>query len=634
MLRGIHKASASWLGKAVMAVIMGTLVISFAIWGIGDIFRGFGQSTVAKIGDVEITIEQFRNYYTDKMAQLGRRLGRPITPDQARALSLDRQLVGQLVAETALDEKARAMRLGISNEQIASQITTDQSFRGLNGQFDRNTFAQMIRQAGFTEARYVSEQRQVMLRRQLAASVSGEVKVPATSLDAINRYQNEKRSADIVMLEAAQAGDIPKPEPEVLKKYFEERKVLFRAPETRKIVLLTLTPADQSRWSVVPDAEARAYYDQHAGDYGTPEKRELRQIVFANDQDAKAATDRIAKGASFDDIVQERGLKASDTDLGSVTKAAVIDPAVAEAAFALKEGETSAPVQSRFGTVIVQAKKIEPSSQREFEAVASEIKKNIATTRARSEISALRDKIEDERAAGSTLAETAKKLGLTVRTIDAIDRSGRDAAGAPVANLPSGADVVAAAFSGDVGVESDPLSLPDGGLVWVEVAGIAPSRERTLDEVKDQVETRWRDDEIATRLKVKADDMTAKLKTGATLAQLASENGLRVETATGLQRGKPTPQAPAKTLDAIFRTVKDAAGTTDGDKPTDRPVFVVTEIVDPPLDPASAQAKKLADTLRDSYGQDLVGEYVAKLEAEIGVTINDAAMKQVTGRAN
>ncbi len=298
MLRGIHKASGSWIGKAVMAVIMGTLVISFAIWGIGDIFRGFGQSTVAKIGGTEITIEQFRNYYTDKIGQLGRRLGRPVTPDQARALGLDRQLVGQLVAETTLDEKARDMRLGASNDQIASVITADPSFRGLNGQFDRNTFTQMIRQAGFTEGRFVNEQRQVMLRRQLALSVSGDVKVPAATLDAINRYQNEKRSADLVVLGPAQAGEIAKPEPEVLKKYFDDRKVLFRAPETRKIVLLTLSPADQSRWSVIPDPEAKAYYEQHKSDYGTPERRELRQIIFANEQEARAASERITKSAN------------------------------------------------------------------------------------------------------------------------------------------------------------------------------------------------------------------------------------------------------------------------------------------------------------------------------------------------
>ncbi len=85
MLRGIRKASSNWLGKLVMAVVVGVLVVSFAIWGIGDIFRGFGRSTVAKIGNTEITVEQFRMLYNERLQQYSRQLGRPIGTEQARA---------------------------------------------------------------------------------------------------------------------------------------------------------------------------------------------------------------------------------------------------------------------------------------------------------------------------------------------------------------------------------------------------------------------------------------------------------------------------------------------------------------------------------------------------------------------
>src|SRR5690349_14971491 len=119
MLRGIRQASANWLGKTVMTVVMGLLVVSFAIWGIGDIFRGFGRSSLAKIGSTEIGIEQFRQLYNDRLQQLGRQLGRPISPDQARALGFDQQLLGQLVSETALDERARDLWLATSDAEVA-----------------------------------------------------------------------------------------------------------------------------------------------------------------------------------------------------------------------------------------------------------------------------------------------------------------------------------------------------------------------------------------------------------------------------------------------------------------------------------------------------------------------------------
>ena len=560
MLRGIHKASSTWLGKAVMAAVMGVIAVSFAIWGIGDIFRGFGRNAVATIGGTEISIEQFRQFYNDRLQQLGRQVGRPITPDEARARGLDRQLLAQLVAETTIDEQAKQLRLGIDNAEIAKRITSDPSFRGANGQFDRQRFEQIIRQAGFTESRFIEEQRRSMLRRQLAQSVTGDMKVPATALAALNQYQNEKRQIEYVALEAAQAGDIPAPTPEVLNKYFDERKTLFRAPEYRNITLLSLAPSDLAKPDAVTDADAKAYFEQRKDNYGKPEKREVRQIVFQKPEEAADARERITKGAKFDDIAKERQLKESDTDLGMVAKSDIIDSAVADAAFSLKPGETSAPVKGRFGTVLLQVGKIEPGEEKTYEQVAAQIKREMAESRTKSEVGNLRDKIEDERAAGSTLAETAKKLGLKSVSIEAVDRSGRGLDGKPVAGLPQTPNVISAAFASDVGVDTDPLQLPSGGYLYYDVTGVTPSRERTLEEVKDQVTARWRDDEIAKRLQAKADDLVGKLKAGTSFAQVASEAGLNVETAKDLQRGKSGGFVPAKTIEAVFRTPKGTPG--------------------------------------------------------------------------
>ena len=633
MLRGIHKASSTWLGRGIMAIVMGGLVVSFAIWGIGDIFRGFGLNSALKIGKTEISTEQFRQFYNDRLQELSRQARRPISPDQARALGLDQQILGQLVAETTLDEQAKALRLGISNDEIAKRITNDPSFRGINGQFDRARFEAIIRQANFSEGRFVEEQRRVTLRRQIVLSLSGDIRVPAAAMDAINQFQNEKRAIEYLSLGPAQAGDIPQPTPEQLGKYFEERKVVFRAPEYRKLTLLSMAPADLAKPDAVSDADAKAYYDLHKGNYGTPERRELRQMVFPKPEDATAAHERIVKGASFADLAKERGLKDTDTDVGMVTKADIIDPAVADAAFALKSGEVSAPIKGGFGTVLVQVGKIEPGNQKTYEEVATQIKRDIAESRAKTEIGALRDKFEDERASGATLAETAKKLGLTAHTIDAVDRSGRGPDGKPVAGLPKSPDVVAAAFSTDVGVDNDPMQQQNGGYLWYDVTGITQSRERTLGEVKDQVAARWRDDEIGKRLQTKTDDMLGKLKAGTTLAQVATESGLKLETATELQRGKPGGFAPAKLVEAAFKTPKDTPGSGVGDQETARFVFRVTEVADPKLDPASAGAKQILTTLQSSYADDLVGAYVTRLENDFGVTLNQQAIIQVIGGA-
>src|SRR3982751_4617191 len=159
MLRGMRKASSNWLGKTIMAAVMGVLIISFAVWGIADIFKGFGQSTLAKIGKTEISTEQFRQIYTDKLQQFGRQIGRPLTQEQARAFGIDRQVLQQTIAEAALDEEARRLGLGQSDEQIRQVIMNDPNFKGVGGNFDANRFQAMIRNFGYTQPPYVLEQR-------------------------------------------------------------------------------------------------------------------------------------------------------------------------------------------------------------------------------------------------------------------------------------------------------------------------------------------------------------------------------------------------------------------------------------------------------------------------------------------
>jgi peptidyl-prolyl cis-trans isomerase D len=626
MLRGLRKASSNWLGKAVMAAVVGFLVISFAIWGIGDIFRGFGRSTVAKIGRTEITVEQFRTLYNDRLQQYSRQLGRPISADQARAAGLDRVVIGQIFSEILLDERARELGLALSDSEVVKLITNDPAFRGPNGQFDRFRFEQTIRNAGYTEARFVAEQRRQMLRRELAGTIASGLSAPKALVEALNRYQNEQRSIEYVLLDRALAGEIPSPPPEALAKYFEDRKILFRTPEYRKLVLVSLIPSEQARWIEISDADLKRAYEERRTRYVTAERRHIMQIDFPNAEAASAAAERIAKGTSFAEIAKELGKSEKDIDLGTVPKSAMIDRPVADAAFALKEGEVSAPVQGRFGTVLVQVLKIEPEQVRPLEQVAGELKQELATARAKSEIFDVYNKIEDARAEGKSLEEAAANLKLEARTVE-VDRSGRDPAGTPV-KLPDAQRLLAGAFTTDIGVERDPLQFQDG-YIWYEVTGISPSRERSLDEVKDQVEARWRDQEIATRLDAKATAIMEKLKAGGTLLQAAGADRLKVETLTGLKRGEASGPLSAAGVDAVFRTAKDAAGKTEGAQSPDEVVFRVTDIVVPSLDMASEDAKRALETLNRGLSEDILAEYIAWLESDIGVTINQSALNQV-----
>src|SRR5262249_51492973 len=342
----------------------------------------FGQSTLAKVGGTEISANEFRQLYTDRLQQIGRQFGRPLTMDQARAFGFDRQVLNQTLAEAALNENARRLGLNQSDAETMRVIFSDQNSKGMNGAFDPQRFQMIIRQFGFSEQRYLLDQKRVSLRRQIAGTIAAGLEPPKTLLEALSRFQREQRSIDYVRLDAAQAGTIEPPSPEALAGYFDEHKAQFRAPEYRKIAFVAVTPEDIGKWSEVSDDDAKKLFEQRKEKLGTPEKREVSQITFPNVEEAQAARSRLESGLSFEDLAKERKLEDADVNLGFVAKSSILDPAIADAAFSLKSDEMSQPVQGRFGVALVKVGVIQPAVQPTYESVAPELKKEIATSRA------------------------------------------------------------------------------------------------------------------------------------------------------------------------------------------------------------------------------------------------------------
>jgi peptidyl-prolyl cis-trans isomerase D len=636
MLRGIRTASSGWLGKTIMATVMGVLIFSFAIWGVADVFKGFGQSTVASVGKSEISIDQFRQLYNDRLQMIGRQFGRPLSSAQARAFGLDEQVLRQWVRDALLDEAAQRMGLGQSDAEVLRLIQAEPAFAGVTGKFDPQRFTQTLRQLNYTEQRFVAEQRRNALRRQIETTIGGSgVEPPKALLDALQRYRDEQRSIDYVQLGAAQAGQIETPSPEALASYFDERKALFRAPEFRKVAVVVLTPHDQAKWADVSDDDARKVFEANKARFETAERRHVMQMVFPTADEASAARAKLTGGMSFEDLAKERKLSTGDYDLGTVTKSGIIDPAVAEAAFSLPENEVSQPIQGRFGYVLAKAAKIEAGVAASFEKVAQSIKSEMALDRARAAVRDLHNKMEDERGGGASVIDAAKKVGLPFTTIEAMDRSGRAPDGGPVSGLPPGLDIVTSAFAADVGSDNDPLQINrgpgDSGYVWYDVLGVTPSRERTLEEVKDRVAARWRDEQIEKRLRAKADEMVDQLKKGSKLADLAQAAGLKVDNAALFKRGAKVPGMNDAAVDGIFTANKGDAGQADGAGPGQRVVYVLTDIVEPKIDMASPEAKELRDNVQKTAANEQLSQFLGKLEQDIGVKTNATAFAQATG---
>jgi peptidyl-prolyl cis-trans isomerase D len=635
MLDAMRASSQTWLGRAIMALVMGFIIIAFGFWGIADIFRGFGANRLARVGSVEITTQAYSDAYQNELLRLQEQQRRAISADEARQMGLDRQVLGRLLSDAVLDQEAHRLGLAMSDRELADRIFMDDAFKGSNGQFDRPLFEERLREAGTTESRFVAAQRAIYLRSEILTALDANLVAPKAMLDLVNRYYNETRSIDYFVLPESTSGAIPSPSDTDLEAYYNAHRSTYRTPEYRKISVLLVTPASLAdhllKAHPITDAEIKQRYDEvKAARYTQPGHRDVQQIVFLDEPSADAASAKLTSGESFDALVAERKLTPKDVDLGMVTKASLADNAVAEAAFALPEGGISRPVKTQFGWAIVRAAKVIPPIVEPLFVVKGTITEELALARASGEISNIHDQIEDQRADGKSVGEAAKSVGLEARTIDAIDARGRDKDSKEVADLDDPGALVKAAFASDVGVDNEPIGTHDGGTIWFDVLGIEPARAQSFAEVKQKVMQAWTEGETQKRLASKAADLVKKLNSGETLAAVAASQGnLPIKHVAGIKRGDPQDLSQTELAQVFDRAVAAA-----GSSPANDGTYVLFKVADgkiPPLNVNRPDFKNIVDQMKTALDDDVVAQYVGQIQSQIGVEINQQALASILG---
>lgn len=633
MLDALRASTQTWIGRALMALVMGFLIIAFGFWGIADIFRGFGANRLARVGSVEITIEAFRNAYQDELLRLQEQQRRAISADEAHQMGLDRQVLERLLSDAVLDQETHRLGLAMSDRALADRVFVDDAFKGPNGQFDRTLFEERLRDAGMTESHFVAVQRADYLRGEIIAALDTNLVAPKAMLDLINHYYNEKRSIDYFVLPKATAGTIPPPSDADLKAYYAAHPNAYRIPEYRKISVLVVTPASLAdqflKTHPISDAEVEKRYDEvKAARYTQPGHRNIQQIVFPDEASANAASAKLAGGESFDALLAERKLTPKDVNLGMVTKASLADKSIADAAFALPAGGISKPVKTGFGWAIVRAAMVIPPIVEPLSVVKPMLLQEMALARAGGEMSKIHDDIEDQRANGKSVAEAAQSVGLAARTLDGIDAQGRDKSGKTLVDLDDPAALAKAVFASDVGVDNEPISTSDGGTIWFDVLGIEPSRIPSFDEVKQQVAQAWTEEETSKRLASKAADLVKKLNAGETLAAAAASQGnLGIKHVGHIERSDPQDLSQTE-LAQVFDRPPGAAGSAPGDDGT-RVVFKVVDATVPPLDVNRPNLHSIIGQMKTALDEDLLALYVDQIQGEIGVQINQPALASI-----
>ncbi|AZN72152.1 peptidylprolyl isomerase [Georhizobium profundi] len=625
MLTMLRRGAQTWVAKGLFFL----LVASFAVWGVsGSMFSG-GGDTVVSVGETEVSALEFRLAYDRQLSLLSQQFGTRITTEQARAFGIENQVYSQLVAGAALDEQARNMQLGLSEDRLAGLIAADPAFQGINGQFSRQNFAAVLRNVGMSEDDYIRNRQQVAVRTQVVEALADGFELPDTLLDAFGRHRAETRTVDYLIVDESMIDPIGEPSDEELAAYFEDNGSRFTAPEYRSIAYVTLTASDIADPDGIDAEVVRAEFDNNADRYTSVERRTLDQLVFPNREAAEAAAVALAEGTSFDDVVAEAGRTAADVRIGTFARNQMTNAALAEAAFAVDEaGGVTDVVDGPFGPVIMRVAAIEGGEETAFEDVEAQIREDLAMAEAAQTLFDVFNAYEDARAGGLSVQDAAREQQLTPVVIEAVDRSGRTPEGDVLSDLPQSRDLLAQAFDTDIGIETQPINLGSDGYLFFEVLDIEEARDRTLDEVRDDVVADWQADQRAAALAARAEELRASAADGTPLAEIATELGATVRTEYNLQRDSENATFGPEAIAAAFAGPGGHVATAPAANGAGEIVMRVNEVA---ISASNAISDQERAAIARSGGDDLLDQLVTRLQAEYPVRINQQLGTQALG---
>jgi peptidyl-prolyl cis-trans isomerase D len=616
----------AWSNSLVVKLMFGGLILSFGVWGIGDIFRNRGvDTTVATVGGRKIDTQEVNRAVQESFDQMRNMFrGAPIDLEQLKQRGFVNDVLERIVDRDLVDLESVRLGLALGDATVRQAILSTRAFQDKDGTFDRNLYVNELAREHKSESEFESELRADLVRSQLASAVISGVAPPAELVDALYRLRAERRVAQVATVPASAVPEPGTPSDADLAAAYDQHKAAFRVPELRSFSLAVLSLEDLAAQIKPADDKLRDDYQQRLSEFRTPERRRLQQILVPDEAKAKAAAALLGGGKDFAEVAKEvAGTPADEVDLDYFTRDD-LPPKLGEAAFALKLHATTEPIQDELGWHILRVTDIKPEETKSFDAVKAQLAADAARDAAGDEIATLANQIDDKLAGGASFADIVANFSLKVTKVENVDKEGRDADGNAVKLPQPTDDVLHVAFETAADQTSQLTELGQAGYFLLNVDKVTPETFKALDAVRPEVLSFWQADQRQAALEKTAADIAEQVNGGAKLADLAAARKLTVVTSKPLQRSGGDPAVPPALVAKLFEAKPGTAvyaRAADG-----YAVAVVTDVMPPDPAQQGSEQEKLTQQLTPALQDDLFQEFNRALRDRYPVTVNPDAL--------
>lgn len=608
MLQAMRTGAKSVVIKTFLFGLLILATIGLAlVGGQGASTAATSKNYVAKIGRDKISTMQFDNAVQNALRENN------VPRAEALGAGIPQMVLQQEINARLFSRATHDLGLIVDDATAARQIKSLIAPLIAKGTSQKDALQQFLRAYGLSEAQLVGSIKAQTANDLLVRVVSEGVLPPKQMVGDALQYKYETRQGEYFFLTEADAGKIGTPTDADLEKTYAEMKNAFMQPESRSFAVLV---ADRKALGVseaapATEADAKAYYESHIKEFTSGETRTIRQSVVKDEEMAK----RLAT----------EGLKTAGTAkiLTGTYKENDLPEELSKPIFAAEAGAQLQPVKSPLGWHVISVDKINPATVKSFDSIKADLLKKVHQNKAAEALYARADEIDNDIADGKSLADIAQQLGVKETVYSKITADKKDSVKGPMADK-----VFANAFALSKGEVSQLIEAPNGEFVLVEVREINAAAPKPLSEVRDEVATAWRNQQIAIALNAKAGDLMARLKGGESLEKIAAAAGKKL-TATGMIQRADKTALPARAQASLFAMENNGEAVT---VPAEGKLYVLRMTgrkLDAPETPKKEDLDMINGVLKQSLQRDVAAQYRLALMKKYKVEVYDDVLTQL-----
>ncbi|MDH3667410.1 MAG: SurA N-terminal domain-containing protein [Paracoccaceae bacterium] len=617
-------------------IFIAVLVISFAIWGIGDIFSFRLNDRVAQVGDTEVPAQRFADALAREQSRLTRQAREFVSYDAMRGAGIDQRIMAGLVRDAAFTEELNGLGISAPDEAVADAVRANDVFQGPGGQFSNQAYQLFLAQQNLTPAEFEELTRTLLTQQVLTETAEAGIAAPPGASARIAAYQGERRVLTALTMTLEMADDPGEPDAGALGEFYDGNEPLFTEPE-RRFGQFIHVDAEMLAEALTPDEEAlRAAYEADIAAYTVEETRTVDQIAIPDQVEAEAAVGRLVGGTlTFEELGQEFGLDADALALGRIGRDDL--PGVAaDLIFAEAEPGIVGPVKLPAGYGIFRIKEIQPGGTAPFEDVRDQIAERMAAEAVRGVAPELANMIDDLRSEGLSMPEIAQRMhgeegGAAVihGTFEGLARNATLTGGTDAEGIVANPVFIGETFEALDAEERDLIETPAGGYLMILVERIEERALQPLDAVRDRAVAAWQDAQRLADLEAKAVDIAAGLGPENSIWKSGEALGTTVLPFGPFTRLTSPPALPPLLVERAFEAEQDKgifAPTDDGQGVMVAQVISITPMETEMLAASSAELDRV---IEQSLRGDTVEYFARAIEGKHTTFVDPEVVDQV-----